>query len=99
MVDPWGHAYPRLQLPEQAREVKPAVDPYVPLGHSSHWVALYPLDHCPAGHQLPLREAMPNPQYAPGTEEQAPVHAASCVVALTAVPYRPGGHMAQSRKE
>jgi hypothetical protein len=50
LVDPAGHVYPVLQLPEHAGVDSPGIDPKVPGGHCVHPPTAPPTLYSPAGH-------------------------------------------------
>jgi hypothetical protein len=60
LVDPAGHAYPAVQLPEQAAVVRPEVSPYVPAGHAPEHLAVLrraASPNVPCGHRVQALEA------------------------------------------
>ena len=72
MTDPAAQAYPAVQAPEHAADVRPAVAPKTPAGHRVHDPAP-PLLYLPGVHTTAVADVLPAWHAYPGTHspEQA----------------------------
>ena len=108
LVDPTGHAYPALQLPEQLAVGRPAVPPNRPAGQSTqalhpdseyrptaHSVQLLvpPALQVPAAHGVPVALVDPGGHVLPPGAVQLPEHAGLDSPEL--LPKVPGRHSVQ----